>query len=391
MTANQQIHISIPKETLNRLSLTYGDELLARVDRDKIIIEPKKDRASSQTQSLRWFMVPGLLAGIVALINFMVQKTSHVHLSGANSISQITIYLAVFFGFMTFLIALFLLGQNQLVATNFWIKIRSVITLTTAFTILNFAITSFFFYFVDLAFHGVILDPYTSSALIAGFVGIASYLMMNAAQSISFSTIATVMIATLVGGIFLSMITNSQEDWWQINFSYLGSNLSNNWWQFNFTLIFSALVMLTLIDYIFSLLFQIKKFATRKMQILRALLVGTSIMFGLVGVFQNNRSIDWLHQLHWWSANLLVVFILAVIISLKWLLPNVTREFLLTAYGFAGLMVLSEILFQTVHYLSLTAFEIISFSLAFGWLVLLMQNLNNLYIENYEIFTIELK
>lgn len=391
MVENQQIHISIPKKALDKLSLNYGDELLAQIDRDRIIIQPKPEKANSQTQSLRWFMLPALLAGVVALINFFIQKTRYVKLSGGNSISQITIYLAVVFGFVVFLAALLLLGGKQLVMASLWSKIRSVLTLSIAFTILNFSITSFCFYFIDLAFHGVMLDRYTSSALIAGFVGISCYLMMNAALSINFSTITTTLILTLVGGIFLSMITNKQQNWWQINFSYLGSNLSNNWWQFNFTLIFSALIMLTLIDYIFSLLSLIPKFITIQTRILRILLTGSSIAFGLVGVFQNNRAIDWLHQLHWWTSNLLVAFILLIIIGIRWLLPGITKEFLLTAYGFAGLLALSEILFQWVHYLSLTAFEIISFGLAFGWLILLMQNLNNLYLENAEIFTIEIK
>ncbi len=393
MNKNEQVNISIPKRAFDKLYLNNGgkNKLLARIDHNRIILQAKETKTEAQTQSLRWFMVPGLLAGFVALVNFFIQKTDYVKLSGANSISQITIYLAALFGFITFLIALLLLGRKQLVITSRLAKFRSITTLSIAFTLLDFSLTSYFFYFVDLAFHGVILDRYTSSALIAGFVGIASYLMMNAAQSIDFSTITTILIFTLVGGIFFSMINNKHEDWWQINFSYLGSNLSNNWWQFNLTLIFSAMIMLTLIDYIFSLIFQIPQFFNTQMKVLRLLLAATSIVFGLVGAFQNNRSIIWLHELHWWSANALDILVLILIIGLKWLLPNATREFLLTAYGFAGLLALSEILFQTVHYLSLTAFEIISFSLSFGLLILLMQNLNTLYIENAEIFTVEIK
>ncbi|OIL00030.1 ABC transporter, partial [Oenococcus oeni] len=356
MNKNEQVNISIPKRAFDKLYLNNGgkNKLLARIDHNRIILQAKETKTEAQTQSLRWFMVPGLLAGFVALVNFFIQKTDYVKLSGANSISQITIYLAALFGFITFLIALLLLGRKQLVITSRLAKFRSITTLSIAFTLLDFSLTSYFFYFVDLAFHGVILDRYTSSALIAGFVGIASYLMMNAAQSIDFSTITTILIFTLVGGIFFSMINNKHEDWWQINFSYLGSNLSNNWWQFNLTLIFSAMIMLTLIDYIFSLIFQIPQFFNTQMKVLRLLLAATSIVFGLVGAFQNNRSIIWLHELHWWSANALVILVLILIIGLKWLLPNATREFLLTAYGFAGLLALSEILFQTVHYLSLT-------------------------------------
>lgn len=390
MVENKQIHLSFPKKALNKISLKDGDQIVARIENDKIILQPQPSK-DSQNQSLRWYLLPAILAGVISLINFHLQRVKSVSLSGADSIAQLAIYLSTAFGFITFLAALIFLSPDQFPINNRWAKFRSVVTLSIAFTVLDFAFMSLLFYCIDLAFHGVILDRYTSSAIIAGFVGVSSYLMINAAQSITFSAMSTVLIFTLIGGIFLSMIMNNHANWWQINFSYLGSNLSNNWWQFNFTLIFSSLIMLTLIDYIFSLIFKIDTFKTVRMQTLRWLLVGTSISFGLVGVFQNNRSIEWLHQLHWWTSNLLVIFILIIIFGIKWLLPTATKEFLFTAAVFAGLLVLSEILFQWVHYLSLTAFEIISFGLSFAWLIILMQNLNNLYIEKSETFIIEIK
>ncbi|KMQ40200.1 hypothetical protein AAX22_06670 [Oenococcus oeni] len=104
MNKNEQVNISIPKRAFDKLYLNNGgkNKLLARIDHNRIILQAKETKTEAQTQSLRWFMVPGLLAGFVALVNFFIQKTDYVKLSGANSISQITIYLAALFGFITF-------------------------------------------------------------------------------------------------------------------------------------------------------------------------------------------------------------------------------------------------------------------------------------------------
>ncbi|WP_243674216.1 hypothetical protein [Lentilactobacillus kisonensis] len=46
----------------------------------------------------------------------------------------------------------------------------------------------------------------------------------------------------------------------------------------------------------------------------------------------------------------------------------------------AGALLAGEILFQFIGYLSLTAFEILAFMLAFTWLVMLFERLND-YLE----------
>jgi hypothetical protein len=80
-----------------------------------------------------------------------------------------------------------------------------------------------------------------------------------------------------------------------------------------------------------------------------------------------------MHIVHNHLAQMLVVWILLMIGAIRWLLPQAGSEFLLMSYSIAGGLVAVEILFEGLHYLSLTAFELIAFGLAFTWLILLLQ------------------
>ncbi|XHB95214.1 hypothetical protein AAFF39_09050 [Lactococcus garvieae] len=75
--------------------------------------------------------------------------------------------------------------------------------------------------------------------------------MILFAASVKISHLIILLFITFIGGIFLSMATNGQNAWWQYNFSFLGTGEAKNQWQFNFTMIFSALMLLTITDYLF--------------------------------------------------------------------------------------------------------------------------------------------
>lgn len=77
-----------------------------------------------------------------------------------------------------------------------------------------------------------------------------------------------------------------------------------------------------------------------------------------------------------------------MIIAVRWLLPGVSREFLSTSYIIGGIIIFAAILFQFVHYLSLTAFEMIAFALAMSWIMLLLQNIPRLYQKDESTFVV---
>lgn len=112
-----------------------------------------------------------------------------------------------------------------------------------------------------------------------------------------------------------------------------------------------------------------------KLTTLRVLLTLLGIDLGAVGYFPNDaRS----HLIHTDVAGYLVYLVIILIITVRWLLPNVTKDFLMISYTIGGLLIFLEFLFQGIHYLSLTAYEMAAFLLAFTWLVLLLNKLEAL-------------
>lgn len=170
------------------------------------------------------------------------------------------------------------------------------------------------------------------------------------------------------------MAVNNERYWWQHNLSFLGTRNASSGWQFNATLIFSALLMIALIDYLFVSLQEYYP-GSRRLILLRALLTLTAINLGLVGVFPNNISS---HYLHDQVASFLIYCVLALIIGVRWLLPQITKEFLYLSYGVGAALAVAEVLFRGIGYLSLTAFEMLAFVMAFGWLLMLLDRIESL-------------
>jgi hypothetical membrane protein len=236
-------------------------------------------------------------------------------------------------------------------------------------------------------FTGVSFDLMTSSFIFLIFCYMTNYLMALAAINLNSQMLTTLFTLTIVGGMFISMATNGANHWWQYNLSFLGTSVAKNSWQFNFTLIFSALIMVALIDYLFVSLRQVYPKNWRLIT-LRVLLTLAAVNLGAVGVFPNNANF---HVLHDQIAGFMVYSILILIIGIKWLLPNVSKEFLVASYIIGAFLFACEIAFQVVGYLSLTAFEIIAFVAAFGWVILLFQKIRELIDGREVVVEIPLK
>jgi hypothetical protein len=121
---------------------------------------------------------------------------------------------------------------------------------------------------------------------------------------------------------------------------------------------------------------------------LRILLTLTAIDFGAVGLFPNNLTFHWLHDL---VAGGLVTLLVLLIVGVRWLLPAITKDFLWLSYGVGILLLLLNFGFRWFNYPSLTAFEIQAFALSFGWLLMLFSRLQALVNEDPELLTIQLE
>ncbi|WP_071131816.1 hypothetical protein [Enterococcus timonensis] len=385
---SKKFFLEIPEEVLHDLPINLDKPFSLTVDNDKINLTQSKSPTAIQAISLRWFIIPTLIASVIFALFFWQQKITQIPLTGTISISSFVLLLGLIFGMICFTAFFIKEKRHEQSATAKNIYWRNFPTILLSFAMALAFVIMVFFWTLGIVFRAATFDLWTATTLFALFTAIINYAMINFALALSPRLILQVLIAVIVGGVGFSMITNSSLHWWKLNFSFLGTAEAKNAWQFNLTLMISALLMIALVDYLFVAL-QKYQAKTWRLNTLRILLTLTAVNLGLVGFFPNN-GLGRLHELHNQAANFLVYMIILLIIGIYWLLPNVTREFLGVSYGIAAVLILGDILFQVFHYLSLTAFEMIAFALAFSWIILLLQNLLKL-MEHPKTFEIQLK
>lgn len=385
---NNPQQITIPEDIAENLHLSPDEAFQLRVDGQKLVIEPVKNETENQTISLRWFLIPTILSSIFFLGYFLLNEQRQIMMTGSISIASMVIIIGLLSGMCSFLI--FFIQQKRQKKNNlkdiYW---RNLPTIMIALSVILGLLLAGFFWLIGLIFEGASFDLLTATLIFSLFISLINYIMIYFALTISPRLLTTLLIVTIVGGAVLSMATNSQLQWWQRNFSFLGTEEANKSWQFNLTLAISALLMITLIDYLFVELH--RKFPkSARLIILRILLTAFAISLGAVGYFPNNGT-GQLHTYHNRAANSLVYIIILLIVGLKWLLPKVSREFLLTSYSIGIILFIANFLFSSFHYLSLTAFELIAFILAFSWILLLVQYLQKITKDSDPVYPISLQ
>jgi hypothetical membrane protein len=372
----KEYKVSLPKELDDYLSILDQEIISVKKEHQRLVIEKKKTPFETQNVSLRWFLLPALMCSVIFFIVFFTWGDKQISMTGDFSIATATMLLGLISGSFSF-ISIFInrkrKEKNPELSDIQW---RNVPTIIGAFIVILMLGILSFFWIIGMMFEGASFDIYTATAIFFIFTAIINYLMIYAAYSFTSSMIVTILIVVIIGGVFFAMLTNSESRWWQHNFSFLGTNEAASSWQFNLTLMLSALLMVALIDYLFV---NLKKsgYTGFKVASLRVLLTMVAISLGGVGFFPNNGT-GQLHALHTKAAEMLVYLIVILIVSIRWILPKVTKEFLTISYGIAAVLVACNFLFQNIGYLSLTVFELLAFGLALSWILLLLQHIQQL-------------
>lgn len=366
--------VDLPASLLDDVKDETGT-IQIKKEANRLIIETPTTIKNNESISLKYFIYPSMIVTLLFFYSIVKKGITQIPLTGNFSIASHLITLGLISGMVSFTY-FFIKGKknpkNQSTQDIYW---RNVPTIIFSFTVTLALLLSAFFWMMSKLFVGATLDVYTASALFLFFACVINYYMIYSANIFTSSMIVSLLIAVIIGGVFFAMLTNSQSKWWQYNFSYLGTNDVVRSWPFNLTLILASLLMIALVDYLFVNL-KNHGFTGINITILRVLMTILSVSLGGVGFFPNNKGV-W-HQMHNRAANLLVFIIILLIIGIKWLLPKVTKEFLIVSYAIAIFLVIANFLFETVGYLSLTVFEIIAFGLAFSWILLLLQQINRL-------------
>lgn len=376
----QPVKLILNQEQLSQLNLPAGTKL--QVDfggdsSDNVAIHPL--HFLKENISWVWLLSPSLISIIIFTIYFLNNKVHQIPLSGYNSLANWTIVVGTISGSLLF--SCFYFKDRCQIQQWFGKKMywRSMLTIIASFVIILAIGLLAFFWLLETIFKGISFDLWTAAFIFGLFICIINFLMFYAVANLSADSIFKLLITVIIGGALASMITNSNKRWWTYNVSFLGTAKASNAWQFNLTLIVSALLLLALVDFLFSNL-QTHFPNNRRLLILRLLLTVFSLSLGAVGIFANNAGL-W-HQLHTDAATMMIRVLIIIILTVNFLLPDSPPQFQQISYVTAAVLIFSSLLFQPIGYLSLTAFELIAFILAFAWLLLLLQHLQTLAGKN---------
>ncbi|MEY8444326.1 DUF998 domain-containing protein [Lactococcus ileimucosae] len=367
--------IEIPDDLMHKI---VQKQYKISVEQDQIVLKNETEQVDIQNFSLHYVLVPSLLSLGISLMTFLLSGERQIAFTGGRylSVAGMSMLCATIIGFITFIWVY--AKQNISTKKRKLSRIRELGTIGLAYTLIIFAVQALIWHILGMTFVGVTLDPLTASFLSALFSAIVFYFLILFAVSVQISHLIVLLFVTFIGGIFLSMATNGQNGWWQYNFSFLGTGEAENQWQFNFTMIFSALMLLTITDYLF-VEFQKSKFYNFKIKVVQAFYYVIALFIAGVGLFPAQ---SWTMVFHNASAYGIVLCIIILILLSKYLLPQLSKEFLsMSALVFIGL-VASAVLFLKVHYLSLTVFEIIAFAISFSWLVMMINALQKMLHES---------
>lgn len=375
--------IEIPASALKDTDFDLGDKLSLSVSHKQFNIRPANVIDQLPQINIWFYTVPAFLMMIIFFVYTRSQDISQIALNGKDySIANAATLLGVTCGLTIFVIAAVWTKMHRSGPTKdlYWRNIPTIVIATGLILVFSFYAA---FWLLERMFMDVSFDVYTSSVMIFMIVAAVNYIMINLAMTLTTSVITNLLTIMIIGGMVFSILTNSSRNWWKHNFSFLGTAKNSANFQFNVTLIFSGVLMITLVDYLFVNLQ--KRFRGRRILILRWLLYALSACIASIGLFPNDPEFHVLHdRISMW----LVYIILILIATVRWLLPRVTKQFLILSYAMGAIMGIEYIVFKLSDYLSLTAFELLEFGLAFSWILLLLQNIENLSRFGYNLFIV---
>ncbi|MEY8538671.1 DUF998 domain-containing protein [Lactococcus muris] len=379
--------ILLPKELYEQLDLAREKEIeVVKNNKNSFTIRAKIP--NKKEDAARVFLIPAAISTLLFFIVSQVMGLDQIYLSGTESISTGVLVIANAVALTSFITA-FIKKRKELYHIMrprvYWRTFLSVIL--SVFIIVTLALIALF-WFLNQLFYGLSFDVLTSVLIFAIFSAILNYLLIFVVDTFSIQMMINMLIMVSVGGLVASMAANNNQYWWRKNFSLLGTSESNTSLQFNMTLVVSAALMIALFDYIFVLIRE--KLGKRlRFMVLQILLTLCAISIALVGLIPNNGT-GLAHIMHDVAAQLIVFFMSLSILGIRWFLPDLDKNMYRISYALASLIALGYFLWHPLHYLSLTAFEILSFSLSFAWIMLLINNLVRILFNTRVIYLVDI-
>jgi hypothetical membrane protein len=210
----------------------------------------------------------------------------------------------------------------------------------------------------------------TSAALLAGVaLAVTAYLAFLSAVNLTPMMLSLVLAVFLTVGALASMLSATDPSWWQKNLSTLGISDDISAMAFNLTLIIAGIMVTTIAHYATAYLPHSTRSEARGRSLVRAALALIGALLACVGIFP----VDEFLAAHNTAATGMVIVYIAMVVSLRRLLPSMPSVFILLGYIYVVVIAALAIFFTTGYY-NLTAVELVAAVLIFSWVIVFLRN-----------------
>ena len=245
-----KIKISVPDELVKKYDLHNDDDFKITARNGEIRLKKKNHDSNKRQFNVIWILIASILTSVAFWIFINAVHLHQVPLVGINSIASGLIVFGGLSGMILFS-AYFISNRKKITvaysAKPFW---RTFPVIVISFVLILSLALMGIAWGLSRLFTGITFGHVVAMMLFFVFVTTINYIMVRIGLAVNYGILTTIMILVITSGTVVSMASNGR-DWCQHNLSFLGTKHANNSWQFNLTLVFSSLLMVALVDYIF--------------------------------------------------------------------------------------------------------------------------------------------
>lgn len=306
----------------------------------------------------------GLISGLILFQSTLIPVFSSKH----GSLALAAVALGTIISFVIYVFAAYNFLPRSISKLSTW-------TLALTHALLTLITYVVLFYIIGQSFKGAAIDAVASSTILMLTSALAGYTTYLSAYNMNTLRISSLLAIFLVTGIFVSMLTAQDPNWWHYNFSALGAGAGVSGETFNYTLILAGMIAVSLASFLALDLKVLKKSGSlspkTRAVVIQVCLAGIGIALAFVGVFV----VSAFPTLHVLSATGMTVIFGGMILALPWIVPTFSRPFYIASYLLLFALIISGWLFLGVGYFNLTALEMVAFAIIFTWLILFVRNI----------------
>lgn len=256
-----------------------------------------------------------------------------------------------------------------------WRLVADIIVLSLVHGLLAFFLVDGVFTVFQTAFLGLALDPIAGTFWVAVTGATTGYVVASSAQSLTTRSLATLLAGFVIVGVLAAALVSPDPSWWERYFSALGASPDRSGFRFNITLLLTGIALMTVSEGMAQDLAVWADHVRESRWRVRVVHVSLALIGALVAVvalipMTLSRT---LHDLAAQSLVLVFALILIAFPVLLHRLPGGLRAFTAVALG---LLVTLVVLYASLGYLNMTAFEMGATITTYAWLLLFVRTVS---------------